>query len=310
MTTKSREGEQAFDRERHYIDPMGTKVPELERCLVRHRSLQMILIVYYAEELKRDVINHVAFQMRKKGIPTLNTAEGSEPSEEGKKQRHAFTFLVQEGILTPAERKHMVSLIGRRNAIAHHLEQVTADLTTDRWAREWIDMFPKRQEHDYEAVQALRAARRLLSERMNAYSRISEFDMRGFLFASTERVLLADIKALEKRILALVRRRKLDIAALNAELSLEGTELTGTFDPAWPDNRYGERGPLTPRGVETCYILFDMGKSPLSVAHLMEISLPAARKRARQWSTLGGQNRTKRPLSEIPKVRRRYKGWD
>lgn len=82
---------------------------------------------------------------------------------------------------------------------------------------------------------------------------------------------------------------------------MAGSPLTGLFVPGWPENRYG-RGRLTPRGVETCYQLFEMGKSAMAVAHLMDLSLASARKRERMWQNLGGDQRGKRVIAEIPKV--------
>lgn len=296
-----------FGRKRHFTDPMGSRPPELERCFIRHRALQMLLIIYHAEELKRDVIQGVAAQRRLRADETPEEAGNGDPAKEGKKQKRAFDFLVKDGVLTDDERHHMVALIGKRNGIAHHLDQVTADLTTDRSVREWIDYWPNRQTHDYETLDQLRAARQLVSDRMAARHYVLEINMRHIFFTTTEQVLSADIKALEKRIRALIRTRRNDIARLNAELSLEGTELTGLFDPRWPGNRYGTNQRLTPRGVETCYLLFDKGKSALAVAHMVGLSLTAARRRERMWRDLGGSDREKRPLAEIPKVRIRYR---
>ena len=307
MGAKSEDQSPDVGRKRHYIDPMGSRAPELERCLIRHRALQMILILCYAEELKRDVINGVAAQLRWRGQNTTERAGGEGPSQEGKKQKRAFDRLVQDGVLTDDERQHMVGLIARRNSIAHHLDHVTADLATDRTVREWLDYYPDRQTHDYEALGQLRAARTLLSERMAAHHYVLEIGMRGMFFESTERVLSADLKTLEHRIQALMRQRRADIAELNAELSLEGSNLTGLFDPRWPENRYGSKQRLTPRGVETCYLLYDMGKSPLAVAHLMDLSLAAARRRARLWKAAGGLHRERQPLAAIPKARLRYR---
>jgi hypothetical protein len=84
-------------------------------------------------------------------------------------------------------------------------------------------------------------------------------------------------------------------------MSIEATELVGDFHPRWPENRY-HRGRLTPRVVEVCYRLFDMGKSAMAVAHIMELSLSSARARERQWRTLGGETRAVPQLESIPKV--------
>jgi hypothetical protein len=290
-------------RKRHYTDPLRGGLPELERCMIRHRALQMILIIYHAEELKRDVVDGVAAQRRWRAAATGDAAATPEEEvKEAKKVKRAFAHLVQDGVLTADEQRHMVKLIGKRNSIAHHLDQVTADLTTDRHVREWLDYMPDRQSHDYEALDQLRAARRLLSDRMIAKHYIGEIDMRSLFFEATERALTADIKALDRRIRKLVRARRDDITALNAEMSLRGSKLTGLFDPSWPENRYNERGCLTPRGVETCYRLFDMGKSAMAVAHLMDLSLASARKRERAWHVQGGQDRPRREFADIPKV--------
>ena len=304
MTAQKPDAETYEGRKRHYTDPLRGGLPELERCLIRHRALQMILIIYHAEELKRDVINGVAAQTRwRKTIGDGSEDSTEEVVKENKKLKRAFAHLVQDGVLTADEQRHMVTLIEKRNGIAHHLDQVTADLSTDKFVRDWIDLLPNRQSHDYDALDQLRAARRLLEERMVAKHYVGEIDMRSLFFDATERALSADIKGLDRRIRKLVRQRRDDIQALNSEIRLDGSDLTGLFDPAWPENRYEERGRLTPRGVETCYQLFDIGKSAMAVAHLMDLSLASARRRARMWRDLGGEARDKRVLADIPKVR-------
>lgn len=300
-TTQIRSG-----RRRRYTVPLGSRAPALERCLVRHRALQMILIIYHAEELKRQVISAADAQKRLRGeARDAEPVDAGDPGKQGKRQKRAFDFLVQDDVLTREERHHMVGLIGRRNGIAHHLDQVTADLTIGRSLRDWVDYMPNRQAYDYEALDQLRAARDLLTERMTAKHYVLKLSLNDLFFETTEKVLTADLKVLERRIHQLVRVRQEEIGRLNGELSLVGTALTGLFDPAWPENRYA-RGRLTPRGVETCYQLFDMGKSTMAVAHLMDLSLASARRRERMWRALGGPDRQKRELADIPRVRVRY----
>lgn len=179
---------------------------------------------------------------------------------------------------------------------------MTADLSTDRWIRDRIDYMPERKAHDYRALDQLRAARRLLSDRMAAKHYVLTLSHRGMMFEATERVLDADLKALDRRIRKLLVARRAAIEQLNGQLSVEGSELTGDFHPAWPDLRY-DGGRLTPRGIEVCYRLFDMGRSPMAVAHLMEMSLASARRRAGLWRAAGGQDQIRPELSSIPKVR-------
>lgn len=304
MTTAADPAEERYEgSKRYYTDPLRGGLPELERCLIRHRALQMILIIYHAEELRRDVINGVAAQARwRAAVADATATTPQEVVKENKKLKRAFTHLVQDGVLTADEHGHMVKLIEKRNSIAHHLDQVTADLSTDRFVLDSLEYMPERRSYDYEALDQLRASRRLLSQRMVAKHYVGEIDMRSLFFDATERALSTDIKALDRRIRKLVRQRRDAIAALDAEMSLKDSELTGLFDPSWPENRYGERGRLTPRGIETCYKLFDMGKSAMAVAHLMDLSLTSARKRERAWRVHGGRGRQTRILAEIPRV--------
>lgn len=292
--------------QRHFTDPYRGRLPELERCMIRHRALQMILVLYHAEELKRSVVETVETQARWKRVMD-DEAEPAPAAGEGKKVKRAFDFLVQDGVLTPEERAEMVTLIGRRNSIAHHLDQVTADLSTDSWVRDHLAFMPDRQQYDYEALDRLDALRRLLEQRSIAKHYVGVISMRGLFFDATERALRDDLKRLDRRIRKLARQRAGAIKAVNAELSLEGSELVGVFDPRWPENRY-HSGCLTPRGVEICYRLFDMGKSAMAVAHLMDLSLSSARAREKQWQSIGGKGRMTKNLHDIPaaKIRLRY----
>lgn len=288
-------------RKPHYTDPLRGRLPELERCMIRHRALQMILIIYHAEELKREVLEIVAAQRDWKNAVNDEDRPAEEEVPDRKKVKRAFDALVRDGVLTPDERREMVDLIGRRNSIAHLLDQVTADLSTDAWVRDHLTYMPDRQEHDYEALDRLEAMRRLLEERTIAKHYVGVMSMRGIFFEATEKALRDDIRRLDRRIRKLVRERRTAIQALNKEMSIEATELVGDFHPRWPENRY-HRGRLTPRGVEVCYRLFDMGKSAMAVAHIMELSLSSARARERQWRTLGGETRAVPQLESIPKV--------
>ena len=58
---------------------------------------------------------------------------------------------------------------------------------------------------------------------------------------------------------------------------------------------------MTKRGVEICYRLFDLGKSPLAVANLFRISLVSARKRLGMWKALGGKERPAVDLDALPR---------
>ena len=200
------------------------RLPELERCMIRHRALQIILIIYHAEELKQEVVETVNAQGRLKGAVSDDDRQPEEDAPDRKKVKCAFDCLVKDGVLTPDERREMVTLIGRRNSIAHHLDQVSPDLIAVSWVRDHLAFL-----HDYEAFDRLDVMRRLLEERTIAKHYAGVTSMRGIFFEATERALRYDINRLDRRIRKLVRERHAAIQALNYEQSFEGTELIGVF---------------------------------------------------------------------------------
>jgi hypothetical protein len=67
------------------------------------------------------------------------------------------------------------------------------------------------------------------------------------------------------------------------------------LDPRDPRNKL-PNGKLSERGVEVCYRLFDEGKTPYTVGHLMDIAFGSAMHRFKNWEKLGGANRKKSKL--------------
>lgn len=126
------------------------------------------------------------------------------------------------------------------------------------------------------------------------------------MFTSAERTLLADIKKLRSKICQLAKTRSTDIERLNTELQWEETP---DEEQRWhPLNQYDNKR-LTQRGEEICYRLFDKGKLPMAVAHLLGISLKAARKRHGMWRASGGAGRLSVDLSNLPE-RKFYRRYD
>jgi hypothetical protein len=89
-------------------------------------------------------------------------------------------------------------------------------------------------------------------------------------------------------VVELIERIEGDLARLKGLLEPPAD----AFDPADPRNKTCD-GKLTPDGVETCYRLFDEGKSRYSVARAMKISFAAATHRFQSWMKEGGAKRRK-----------------
>ena len=108
----------------------------------------------------------------------------------------------------------------------------------------------------------------------------------------------ADVARALDNITDALERVMAGIAALKNILLPETEADMADFDPKDPANKYEVGGlmKLTPRGIEICYRLFDVGKSRYAVATLMGISFGAATHRLEAWKKLGGVNRVKQPI--------------
>lgn len=279
-----------------FIEPLGSRLPSLERNVLRLRAFQMILILFHAEELKREVLDVI--QATDKFAETQRVPKGiKNPVDK------ALNALVADHALTAAEKAEIVELIDYRNAVGHQIHNLFADLGAEkavRWMLKHMASNPKLPKYRSDALQRLRHFRSRLDGLHRTHHYVRTLSHHALLFSLAEKAFLDEIKRLEHRMPRLVAARSLAIKEVNAELSLKGTGLEGFFHPAGPYSKY-DNGRLTKLGAEICYRLFDMGKSPLAVAHLARMSLASARHRRQLWTVTGGKKRQRIDLADLPR---------
>lgn len=298
-------------RQPHFLDPLGSRLPALERNMLKLRAIQMVLVVFYAEELKRKVLGLI---QATDGLRVQLQSDGSGHERVPKGAKNpvdkALNALINDGAITPVEKTEIVSLIDYRNVIGHRVHELVADLSTEPYVRDifkfGLDCI---KEFDYGAVERLQQFHRRIDGLYRTHHYVMAFSANGLMFEAAERTFLTEIKRLKHKIRGLHMTRGEDIRAINAELSLIGTE----FDS---DERYPKHplhklddGRLTQRGVEICYRLFDSDRSPIAVAHLMGISLQAAQHRRKLWGAAGGKTRPRVDYESLPR-RRFYRKCD
>ena len=199
-------------------------------------------------------------------------------------------------------------MIAYRNDIAHRLEELVADVSATRFARDYARFRPAgRPKYDYVAVERLRFYGQLLEKRTRS-KYVRQLSMAPLLFEAAEKALKLGLRRLRRTIDRQLAARGLENAKLKVELSLDGTGLTGDLHPYHPYNQY-DSGNFTVRGAEVCYRLFDLGRSPMPVANLMRISLRAAVKRQKMWEAAGGNDRDRADFSTM-KIRKFYRTCD
>jgi hypothetical protein len=230
----------------------------------------------------------------------LRRASTSE-RQQGRKLKVALGYAVTIGIFTEAEAAELKALLDYRNDIAHRIHLVMSDVSRNYWAIDHVAYTAPT--YKGEALDRLRAFRRSLWERARG-KLILTLSMDRMLFELAEHAYEQDLRRLDRLITKQIAHERKRYSAINAELDLRGTELVDDLSPRCPANHrpgrqgYGDdyipaTGHLTKRGVEICYRLFDLGKSPIAVAYLMGMTLRSAERRQRSWMKAGGFQRAR-----------------
>lgn len=259
-----------------------------------------------AERLNRSLLSLVNDAERAERIAPEEARELRESlhshQQSGRRLRTAFGYAIKIGVFAATEADELHDLLGYRNDIAHRIHLMMYDVSRDYWASDHLYFQAPLYKGD--ALDRLRDYQQSLWQRMpSGMTRMLSMD--GLLFETAQQVYEVDLKRLDRLIQTQIRREMDRAKAINAELNLDGTELVDEFHPRHPynfhsNNREGaDSGHLTKRGVEICYRIFDLGKTPIAVAYLMGISLRAAQRRQQSWLKEGGACRSKVELERF-----------
>lgn len=281
-----------------FTDPLGAALPALEQNILKFRAMQMVLVMFYAEELKREVLDCIQTSDRWRARHQKGYVERAPRGVKNPVDK-ALDALIADGAIKPHDKKEIVELIDYRNLIAHQMHNMLADLSSTPYARDLAAFGPHAPKYNYEAVKRFQHYQKLLDDLYVTHHYITTLSMNTLLFRAAEKTFLAEIKRLDRKIKRQVADRNLAIKKVNAEMSLKGTGLEGEYDPGHPRNHFKDKR-LTKRGIETCYRLFDLGKSEMAVAHLMRLSLLAVRNRKKLWAKQGGKSRKKVDIDTLP----------
>lgn len=279
-----------------FLDPLGSRLPALECNLLKLRSAQMVLVLFYAEQLKAMVLSLI------QGTDRFLARTGRvERVPKGTKNPvgKCLDALEVDGALSADEKAEIRRLIDYRNSVGHDIHELVADITTERSVRRSLAFMPDSfARYDYEAVERLQHFLKLLRERQGTHHYIGTLGFDGLQFRSAEQVFLKEIELLRRKIAKQWKARQQQIDVLNEEMRSAVIENEVT-NPRHPANQYDD-GRLTRRGQEVCYRLFDQGLSPTAVAHLMGLKLTSARIRQRRWLGIGGKERGAVDFSKLP----------
>lgn len=287
----------------HFTDPFPI-LPLLERKMIELRSFESSLSLFYAESMKKRIIDMVTST---EAFRNSGTSSSEPRLVEGEKdaQKKALKIMVDDQALTQDEANELVSLINFRNDIGHRIDELFSEFEQTRFTATDFDLearkFFKVAQFDHTAIRRFDAAFSILDRAARTHFNVMSFYHGGWLyFSSTEKVLKQKIQAIRRQIPSLISEREDRIKKLNSDAA-KAFAIVQQHGFAEFNLRY-PLGQMTRRGAEICYRLFDEDIDELVICQIYEMKLPAIRYRKLLWDTLGGSNRPRVNFDQLPET--------
>jgi hypothetical protein len=164
------------------------RLPAFEKNILIYRALQMALFLFYAEDIKRQLIGSVGRCVAKE---TKKSLKG------GKLLKAIFQRLVSERTLTKAESTELQELIEHRNQIAHHIHRLTGDIEIPG-SKHNFQRYIKLH-YDYDALKRVKKWRDNLWRRLRT-KYVLVLSIEPLLFEAAEHAYNGELKSLKQRI--------------------------------------------------------------------------------------------------------------
>ena len=265
-----------------YVAPLSGRLPALERNILKYRALEMMLVLFYCDHLKRKIRTvtdrNVQFGNRLKE----NKKKTGRQIGAGMSGKESMRVLREMELINEAEAAEIRKLVDFRNVIAHQVQKVVSDVAGGAFVREFREADSHEPGYIYGAGDRLRHFTEMLDMRIRKAGLISVIGLDFLEFEAAEKTYETELARLRYTIDRQYGKRIRTVRDLNEELALPEAECGIDHHPRDPKNKYSN-GRLTERGIRMCYRLYDLGKSPMAVALLMGTSLRAAKRRHAQW---------------------------
>lgn len=256
--------------------PHGPAPTALESNILKLRALEMILIVFYIEDLRRFIIKAVTRTNKFSQNPP--STPDDEPDELGAKGlKQATKKLLDAGVFTKDQRTEFNKLVAYRNTIGHEPHFLTVDVgayedlseltaigreTPTGYDGSMLERVIKMREHLHKAI---------------AEKFMVELSLDSLMFEAAEKSYLKGIKQLKAKISSQCKKLKSQLDEANESIKQIPKKVLEEAQPFHPKH-YKNNGTLSASGIECVKNLYQAGATPLAVSHLMKISIVAAKR--------------------------------
>lgn len=269
--------------------PHGPALIKWEADLLKLRAFEMVLVLFYVEDLKQFVLQSIKFTKELERTFFLRASGksdcGDKPKEkgEGKKLEIARRLLVDERVISQTESDEFLELVDYRNTVAHRVQRLTADVGA---YSDLADLDPKTfqpiPQYDYSAVKRIKQLRRKISDGMTKKF-VLPVSFNELQFEAAERTYVMEIERLHKQVSQGINRTNKIIADTNKVIASIPRAVMDSAQPGHPRN-IKENGTLSRQGAHCIFELYEANATPLAVAYLMRISHRAAASWFRKWN--------------------------
>ena len=113
-------------RQKNFTDPYP-KLPKLERTVIKLRSFELTLVLFYTEEIRRTVVDMIQTTDRWRVRVDKNYIERA-PKYEKNVWEKSLSALVADGAISKVKKCEIVNLVDFRNDIGHRIDHLFSDL--------------------------------------------------------------------------------------------------------------------------------------------------------------------------------------
>lgn len=253
--------------------PRGPRLSALEKNELKKRALEMVLVLFYIEDLKQFVVDSI------RATDGFSKRDRLGPGTKGLVEK-AWKALVEADVLTEEESAELQRLIDYRNLVAHETHNLTADVGR------YTSLQLRAARYERSALRRVQYFRKKIFAGMQQ-GFILSLSFRGLSFEAAEKTYLSELKSLDRKLRRQAAVFRAEIGQANETIAqLRRSGVLSRLEPGRPEQT-NQRGQLTEQGIQCCRGLFLAGATPFVVSHLMRISLRSAQRQYSKWLALG-----------------------
>ena len=261
--------------------PYGRTVTTLEADVLKLRALEIVLVLFYVENLKDFIVSSV--KATKKLREIINSANSITDNEEQIGFKKAHELLISERVITKEESLQLKEMIDYRNTISHEIHRITIDIGAYARLAEHYDTDELQiKKYDCSAVQRIQQIRNTVQRKIIKKSFALELSFDTLAFEAAEKTYLKEIKRLKKKVNTGIDKLNFTLETTNKTIRNIPREVIDSIQPGHPKNTKNN-GTLSPEGIKGIFMLYDAKATPLAVSYIMRISYRAASKWYKKW---------------------------